>query len=431
MNLQETIKKILREEKLQATPQELIRSLPKELKDILFKQWGAKQNPEWHPEGNTLKHILVVIRRAYHHYPDDPNMIMAALFHDLGKMNTYNINTKTGQPTAYGHEYKSTDYVEEFRDWIETFQGTDVDEIKYIVKNHMKVKPSTWDKMRDNKKEPIMSHPAFDKLMGFTDKLDGGGTHLKESIRTILREETEFSLQFRRRISLFEILMKNNFVTNYPCDFENFTAFMQGIHNEIREYISEGYDQQGEISAWLTYEEGAKYVERYMIDFFKEFYVSQCLQNNSDGVGTHLKESIKTILREETSIGKKMKKQIDRLGLYQFMEITGLSWVKIVSVIGVDFLSYKIMADFIPSALNNVGGFGFGDLNLEPILYNSNDSEVREIFFLGVNGAVVDVWSGYNFETHEGEFRVPYYNLSDDILEQVFDIVMEVYEYYK
>jgi hypothetical protein len=33
-----------------------------------------------------------------------------------------------------------------------------------------------------------MSHPAFDKLMGFTDKLDGGGTDLKESIRRILRE---------------------------------------------------------------------------------------------------------------------------------------------------------------------------------------------------------------------------------------------------
>ena len=106
--------------------------------------------------------------------------------------------------------------------------------------------------------------------------------NLQESIRTILREETEFSLQFRRRISLFELLMHNNFVTTYPCDFENFTAFMQGIHNEIREYIYEGYDQEGEISAWLTYEEGAKYVERYMIDFFKEFYVSQCLQNNSD-----------------------------------------------------------------------------------------------------------------------------------------------------
>jgi hypothetical protein len=189
MNLQESIRKVLREEKLHATPQELIKNLPNELKELLFKQWGAKQNPEWHPEGNTLKHIIVVIKRAYHHYPDDPNMVMAALFHDLGKIDTYKINPKTNQPTAYGHEDKSTDYVEKFKDWIESFEGMDVEEIKYLVKNHMKVKPSTWDQMKDKKKEPIISHPAFDKLMGFTDKLDGGGTDLKESIRKILREE--------------------------------------------------------------------------------------------------------------------------------------------------------------------------------------------------------------------------------------------------
>ena len=188
--LKESIRKVLREEKLHATPQELIKNLPNELKELLFKQWDAKQNPEWHPEGNTLKHIIVVIKRAYHHYPDDPNMVMAALFHDLGKIDTYKINPKTNQPTAYGHEDKSTDYVEKFKDWIESFEGMDVEEIKYLVKNHMKVKPSTWDQMKDKKKEPIMSHPAFDKLMGFTDKLDGGGTDLKESIRKILREES-------------------------------------------------------------------------------------------------------------------------------------------------------------------------------------------------------------------------------------------------
>jgi len=185
------IKQILKEEKdlLATSPQSLVRNLPKELKDILFKQWGAKQNPEWHPEGNTLKHILVVLRRAYHHYPNDPNMIMAALFHDLGKMDTYNINPKTGNPTAYGHENESTEYVEKFKDWVESFEGTDVEEIKYLVKNHMKVKPSTWDQMRDKKKEPISSHPAFNKLMGFTNKLDGGGTDLKEQIRKVLKED--------------------------------------------------------------------------------------------------------------------------------------------------------------------------------------------------------------------------------------------------
>ena len=229
--LKESIRRVLREEKLHATPQELIKNLPNELKELLFKQWDAKQNPEWHPEGNTLKHIIVVIKRAYHHYPDDPNMVMAALFHDLGKIDTYKINPKTNQPTAYGHEDKSTDYVEKFKDWIESFEGMDVEEIKYLVKNHMKVKPSTWDQMKDKKKEPIMSHPAFDKLMGFTDKLDGGGTDLKESIRRVLKEETEGIDSF-----LDEISSKHNmsdelkdfvkqFIEESDCKRINFSGF--------------------------------------------------------------------------------------------------------------------------------------------------------------------------------------------------------------
>ena len=233
--IKESIRKVLREEKLHATPQELIKNLPKELKELLFKQWGAKQNPEWHPEGNTLKHIIVVIKRAYHHYPDDPNMVMAALFHDLGKIDTYKINPKTNQPTAYGHEDKSTDYVEKFKDWIESFEGMDVEEIKYLVKNHMKVKPSTWDQMKDKKKEPIMSHPAFDKLMGFTDKLDGGGTDLKESIRRILKEETEGIDSF-----LDEISSKHNmsdelkdfvkqFIEESDCKRINFSGFKMPV----------------------------------------------------------------------------------------------------------------------------------------------------------------------------------------------------------
>ena len=186
MQLQEDINRIkevmgiITEEKIPATPQQLIKNLPTELKDLFFKQWGAKQNPKWHPEGNTLKHIIVVLKRAYHHYPDDPNMIMAALFHDLGKMDTYAINPKTGEPTAYGHENKSSDYIDQYRDWIEQFDGVDVDEIKYLVQNHMKVNPSTWDSMKDAKKEPIKTHSAFDKLMGFTDKLDGGGTQIEK-----------------------------------------------------------------------------------------------------------------------------------------------------------------------------------------------------------------------------------------------------------
>jgi len=246
MKLQQTIRRILREDKLYVTPQELVKNLPQELKELLFKQWGAKQNPEWHPEGNTLKHILVVIRRAYHHYPDDPNMIMAALFHDLGKIDTYKINPKTGQPTAYGHEDKSTDYVEQFKDWIESFEGTDVDEIKYLVKNHMKVKPSTWDQMKDSKKEPIKSHPAFDKLMGFTDKLDGGGTDLKENIRRILREETNKPSENEFKHALKDVMPLIPLISHRILHDENMEhnkENMAKLNKIILQKVKEGNDE--------------------------------------------------------------------------------------------------------------------------------------------------------------------------------------------
>ena len=258
MNLQEDIQRIkqvmnlISEEKVPATPNELIKSLPKDLKILLFKQWGAKQNPKWHPEGNSLKHIIVVIKRAYNHYGDDPNMIMAALFHDLGKMDTYAISPKTGEPTAYGHENKSTDYVEQFKDWILTFEGTDIDEIKYLVQNHMKVKPSTWDSMRDSKKEPISSHPSFDKLKGFTDKLDGGGYEIDKGVNeaytpwvkrrlAMVRKAERASYYymvntFKRRMESDKEFSKNDFINMY------FSIMMDEMHGALSSWGTEDFD---------------------------------------------------------------------------------------------------------------------------------------------------------------------------------------------
>jgi hypothetical protein len=167
-----------------STAQELIRSMPQDLKKLFFDQWGAKQSTKWHPEGNSLKHIILVLRRAYNKYGDDPNMIMAALFHDLGKMDTYAINPKTNEPTAYGHDAKSGEYVKQYADWILSFEGTNIDVIEYLVINHMKMKPSTWSVMKQAKKDPIEQNPAFDKLKGF-ETIDIGG--IEEAIRTPFR----------------------------------------------------------------------------------------------------------------------------------------------------------------------------------------------------------------------------------------------------
>ena len=318
--LKESIRRILREEKLHATPQELIKNLPNELKELLFKQWDAKQNPEWHPEGNTLKHIIVVIKRAYHHYPDDPNMVMAALFHDLGKIDTYKINPKTNQPTAYGHEDKSSDYVEKFKDWIESFEGMDVEEIKYLVKNHMKVKPSTWDQMKDKKKEPIMSHPAFDKLMGFTDKLDGGGTDLKESIRRILKEETDGvntlidNITSRHEMSDELIEKVKDFISQSNCkkiEFANFKMPAMGVALHDGVLINKiALNQRLEYLLFIIFHETAHQYQfkKYGEDIMYECYLGDISVEEAAKLMKHTEE-----VADEFA-GKKIK-QLQKQGL--------------------------------------------------------------------------------------------------------------------
>ena len=163
---------------------ELYSISPPKLKKIVADQWKAKQNPEYHPEGNTLKHIITVTNRAFYEYPENFNIILAAYFHDLGKLATASTNPKTGHPTAYGHEKVSTDLVKDYSEFIESM-GADPDIVEYLVSNHMKIKPRVWDVMRQSKKEVISNNPSFNDLESLT-KLDKGGLHLKENINPIL-----------------------------------------------------------------------------------------------------------------------------------------------------------------------------------------------------------------------------------------------------
>ena len=115
------------------TLRQLYDNTPLELKKILFNQWQAKQNPKWHPEGNTLKHIVVVTKRAIDKFSNDIDLILS-----------------------------------------------DLDKIRFIVKNHMRHK--NLDQMRDAKRERFMNEPYFSDLEKF-GTIDKGG--LFESMDTM------------------------------------------------------------------------------------------------------------------------------------------------------------------------------------------------------------------------------------------------------
>lgn len=149
----------------------------------------------------------------------------------------------------------------------------------------------------------------------------------------------------------------------------------------------------------------------------------------------NLEESVIKILRESNSMSDKIKKQINEFGIYGFMKLSGMNWEKITSLIGVDFLSYKMMLDFIKDVVENIGGISLPDIGEDPIQIDLTSSdlitkdELTEIVFLGARkGALVSIWGGYNFEKHLGDFIIEYHKLPDDVLEQIFEIVIKVYE---
>jgi hypothetical protein len=102
-----------------------------------------------------------------------------------------------------------------------------------------------------------------------------------------------------------------------------------------------------------------------------------------------------------------------------------MSFTKLFSIIGMDFLTNKVMIQFIKDFVDKNVSFSVYDIDVDPIPYNKTDSEYREISYFGPKFAGVDVYSENGLL---GNFHVRYENLGDENLMEVFDLVMEVYE---
>lgn len=125
---------------------------------------------------------------------------------------------------------------------------------------------------------------------------------------------------------------------------------------------------------------------------------------------------------------EKILDQIEKVGLYTFMKMTGISFARLFSFIGMDYLTYDVKLRFIKSLLSDYGGFCFSEYYLEPIVFSESEHLYREIVCISSGHVTVDVWGGYKRQQHKGEFGVTYDNLSEDNINDIFDTVMTLYE---
>ncbi|MCK9445664.1 HD domain-containing protein [bacterium] len=114
--------------------EELINRFPAELVDGLK---NTEQNPIWHPEIYVYNHIKIVYEFACE--TGDNDLIIAALFHDLGKICTTQLITKDGKQkwVSYGHEIKSLPYIEQYF-YLFSDISTNIEKVRSITENHMR-----------------------------------------------------------------------------------------------------------------------------------------------------------------------------------------------------------------------------------------------------------------------------------------------------
>jgi len=156
----------------------LFKKMPSDLQRRVYNLKKSKQRTDKHPEGNVLKHTIVVVNRSIK--DDDIDIAIAAMFHDIGKDETVGIHPKKGHITHYGHEQVSASLAKKHRDWIESVGGNTTN-VYYIIKNHMRYKELS--SMRPYKQMKLKSFRAFDKLGKFSKHDRGGLDEAKELLR--------------------------------------------------------------------------------------------------------------------------------------------------------------------------------------------------------------------------------------------------------
>lgn len=120
------LKKLINENKLNKKPF-----------DKIVKLKNIEQNPKYHPEGDVLEHVFLVVDLAsnYKKYSDDKKAFMwGALLHDIGKLTTTKV--RNGKITSYDHDIEGEKIALEFLNSV-SYDENFNKKVSKFVRHHM------------------------------------------------------------------------------------------------------------------------------------------------------------------------------------------------------------------------------------------------------------------------------------------------------
>ena len=194
----------------------LYNEAPESLKIIIDSTKGVEQNPIWHSEGDVFKHIRLVTNRIGNAYPEDRNLLLAGLFHDLGKAEATEWDENKQSWTARGHEDISVKIVDQYQNWIKKMGGNPT-VVRNIVQNHMRIK--YIDEFRLQNKIEIVNNPNFKDVIRF-NSADYGGTDLDtkpiQDLSNLYKEIEEYNKTQEENKLINSKFNGNLIMSSYP-----------------------------------------------------------------------------------------------------------------------------------------------------------------------------------------------------------------------
>jgi predicted kinase len=139
---------------------ELLARLP-----LVDRLKNLPQDMKWHPEGSVYTHIMMVARFL----PEEINLQISAIFHDLGKINTFSVVEKENKIKIQnkGHETLAQKYIEQYK-CLYYDLPINWDLVSYVCLNHMRMHKYNNNEMTNpEKRKEIENHEYFEYLKLF------------------------------------------------------------------------------------------------------------------------------------------------------------------------------------------------------------------------------------------------------------------------
>ncbi len=124
----------------------------------------------------------------------------------------------------------------------------------------------------------------------------------------------------------------------------------------------------------------------------------------------------------ESKKSETIRNLIDKMGISDAIKMVGNYYVI------EPYLKEIDKVNFIKDKVNDLtewigGGVGLVEINEEPIHYDEDENELKQIEYLNTNSVTVDVYDA-DMNRHLGDFNVKYESLPGQILDELVEILV-------